>query len=168
LRDVPRLVAPPALLERLRVLLVDEPERADIGGDPSPPDRAVLQWRSAEALRVVGRPGEARSMTPRSYATPLAFKEALEQRLRTGGLADLSRRRQLLVFDRLLARVARDGAALREDSEDRRRRPAVQPDVGSATGGQHPREVFGDAAAGYVRKAFDIPKIDQGRHDREI
>jgi hypothetical protein len=62
LRDVPSLVAPPALLERLRVLLVDEPERADIGGDPSPPDRTVLRWRSAEALRVVGRPGEARSM----------------------------------------------------------------------------------------------------------
>jgi hypothetical protein len=45
-------------------------------------------------------------MTPRSYATPVAFKEALEQRLRSAGLADLSRRRQLLVFDRLLARVA--------------------------------------------------------------
>ena len=45
-------------------------------------------------------------MTPRSYATPVAFKEALEQRLRSAGLPDLSRRRQLLVFDRLLARVA--------------------------------------------------------------
>jgi hypothetical protein len=62
LRDVPRLVAPPALLQRLRVLLVDEPQRADIGGDPTPLDRSVLQWRSAEALRVVGRPDEARSM----------------------------------------------------------------------------------------------------------
>lgn len=45
-------------------------------------------------------------MTPRTYATPAAFKEALEQRLRAAGLSDLSRRRQLLVFDRLLARVA--------------------------------------------------------------
>jgi hypothetical protein len=45
-------------------------------------------------------------MTPRTYATPAAFKEALEQRLRSAGLADVSRRRQLLVFDRLLARIA--------------------------------------------------------------
>jgi predicted nucleotidyltransferase component of viral defense system len=45
-------------------------------------------------------------MTPRTYATPAAFKEALEQRLRSSGLVELSRRRQLLVFDRLLARVA--------------------------------------------------------------
>jgi hypothetical protein len=62
LRDVPRLVAPSALLERLRVLLVDEPERADTGGDPTTLDRTVLQWRSAEALRVVGRPDEARGL----------------------------------------------------------------------------------------------------------
>jgi len=43
----------------------------------------------------------------RSYATPEAFKQALEQRLRgfvTTG-AELGRRRQLLVFDRFLARV---------------------------------------------------------------
>ncbi len=45
-------------------------------------------------------------MTPRTYATPAAFKEALEQRLRSAGIADLSRRRQLLVFDRVLARIA--------------------------------------------------------------
>lgn len=45
-------------------------------------------------------------MTVRTYATPAAFKEALEQRLRSAGTTDLSRRRQLLVFDRLLARVA--------------------------------------------------------------
>lgn len=41
------------------------------------------------------------------YATPAAFKQALEQRLRnksTSG-ADLARRRQLVVFERLLARV---------------------------------------------------------------
>ena len=43
-------------------------------------------------------------MTPRSYATPAAFKQALEQRLRaaTGSGVELTRRRQLLVFDRFL------------------------------------------------------------------
>src|SRR5205807_4154592 len=44
----------------------------------------------------------------RRYSTPLAFKQALEQRLRsslTTGF-DFARRRQLLVFDRFLARVA--------------------------------------------------------------
>ncbi len=48
-------------------------------------------------------------MTPRSYASPAAFKQALEQRLRarsTTGL-DFARRRQLLVFDRWFARVAK-------------------------------------------------------------
>ena len=46
-------------------------------------------------------------MTPRTYATPLAFKAALEQRLRAASSTgtDLARRRQLLVFDRFLARV---------------------------------------------------------------
>lgn len=47
-------------------------------------------------------------MTARQYSTPLAFKQALEQRLRastTTGIA-FARRRQLLVFDRFLARLA--------------------------------------------------------------
>jgi hypothetical protein len=41
------------------------------------------------------------------YPTPLAFKQALEQRLRSSSIhgVDFSRRRQLLVFDRFLARV---------------------------------------------------------------
>jgi hypothetical protein len=46
-------------------------------------------------------------MTARTYGTPESFKMALEQRLRassTTGL-DFTRRRQLLVFDRFLARV---------------------------------------------------------------
>ena len=46
-------------------------------------------------------------MTRHPYATPEAFKQALEQRLKsasTGGI-DFARRRQLLVFDRFLARV---------------------------------------------------------------
>jgi len=48
-------------------------------------------------------------MKPRMYATPAAFKAALEQRLRDSSKSgvELARRRQLLVFDRLLARVTR-------------------------------------------------------------
>lgn len=46
-------------------------------------------------------------MTTRTYASPEGFKQALEQRLRsssaTGG--EFARRRQLLVFDRFLARI---------------------------------------------------------------
>jgi len=57
-------------------------------------------------------------MKPRTYATPAAFKAALDERLRkvaeTG--ADITRRRQLLVFDRYLARLTRvlgDAATLK-------------------------------------------------------
>lgn len=48
-------------------------------------------------------------MTIRQYATPLAFKQALEQRLKSSSTtgADFGRRRQLLVFDRFLARLVR-------------------------------------------------------------
>ena len=47
-------------------------------------------------------------MTVRQYATPLAFKQALEQRLKSSSTTgtDFGRRRQLLVFDRFLARLA--------------------------------------------------------------
>ncbi len=46
-------------------------------------------------------------MTDPRYATPAAFKQALEQRLRNASSSggDLARRRQLLVFERFLARV---------------------------------------------------------------
>jgi hypothetical protein len=46
-------------------------------------------------------------MTPRTYASPEAFKQALEQRLRSSAKtgAEFARKRQLLVFDRFLARV---------------------------------------------------------------
>lgn len=46
-------------------------------------------------------------MTMRTYASPAAFKQALEQRLRAASASgpDLARRRQLLVFDRFLARI---------------------------------------------------------------
>jgi hypothetical protein len=44
---------------------------------------------------------------PRTYLSPETLKEALEQRLRTASRNgnDFARRRQLLVFDRFLARV---------------------------------------------------------------
>ena len=47
-------------------------------------------------------------MTVRKYHTAAAFKQGLEQRLRTASASglDFSRRRQLVVFDRFLARVA--------------------------------------------------------------
>ncbi len=46
-------------------------------------------------------------MTVRTYASPQAFKQALEQHLKTASSSgvDFARRRQLLVFDRFLARV---------------------------------------------------------------
>ena len=46
-------------------------------------------------------------MTVRTYSSPGAFKQALEQRLRgsAGHAGGLARQRQLLVFDRFLARV---------------------------------------------------------------
>lgn len=44
---------------------------------------------------------------PRTYASPETFKQALEQRLKSSSKsgADFARRRQLLVFDRFLARL---------------------------------------------------------------
>ncbi|MFM2419701.1 MAG: hypothetical protein RL385_4424 [Pseudomonadota bacterium] len=46
-------------------------------------------------------------MTIRTYSSPEPFKQALEQRLRTSAKsgAEFARKRQLLVFDRFLARV---------------------------------------------------------------
>lgn len=46
-------------------------------------------------------------MTPRTYASPEAFKQALEERLRSSAKtgAEFARKRQLLVFDRFLARI---------------------------------------------------------------
>jgi hypothetical protein len=57
-------------------------------------------------------------MTARTYSSPEAFKQALEQRLRSSAEtgAEFSRKRQLLVFDRFLARVVAvlgDGATLK-------------------------------------------------------
>jgi len=49
-------------------------------------------------------------VTTRSYSTAAAFKQALEQRLRKASDSgpDFARRRQLVVFDRFLARVVLD------------------------------------------------------------
>lgn len=49
-------------------------------------------------------------MLTREYRSPAAFKQALEQRLRTNSLSgvDFARRRQLVVFDRFLARVSHE------------------------------------------------------------
>lgn len=46
-------------------------------------------------------------MTVRTYASPPAFKQALEQRLKAASNSgvDFTRRRQLLIFDRFLARI---------------------------------------------------------------
>jgi hypothetical protein len=46
-------------------------------------------------------------MMARPYASPLAFKQALEQRLRASvrSGAEFARARQLLVFERFLARA---------------------------------------------------------------
>src|ERR1700676_4578317 len=46
-------------------------------------------------------------MMARTYTSPQAFKQALKQRLKTESSSgvDFSRRRQLLVFDRFLARA---------------------------------------------------------------
>ena len=57
-------------------------------------------------------------MKAKIYETPAAFKRALEDRLKAGSKTgvDFARRRQLLVFDRFLARVAAafsDGAILK-------------------------------------------------------
>jgi hypothetical protein len=48
-------------------------------------------------------------VTVRTYPSPAAFKQALEQRLKAAAKsgAEFARRRQLLVFDRFLARVAK-------------------------------------------------------------
>jgi hypothetical protein len=45
-----------------------------------------------------------------TYATDAAFKQALEARLRASSSSggDFSRRRQLLVFERFLARITRE------------------------------------------------------------
>jgi hypothetical protein len=57
-------------------------------------------------------------MKPRAYKTPEAFKAAVDQRLRqlVGSGPAITRRRQMLVFDRFLARIGEafgEGAVLK-------------------------------------------------------
>ncbi len=66
-------------------------------------------------------------MTPRTYSSPEAFKQALEQRLRsaTKAGAEFARRRQFLVFDRFLARMVAvfgDAVTLKPRARGRPRR----------------------------------------------
>lgn len=50
----------------------------------------------------------ANELPPRSYATPEAFRQALEKRVRSSvGGGGMARFRQVLVFDRFLARLFR-------------------------------------------------------------
>jgi len=63
-------------------------------------------------------------MPPRTYANPEAFRQAREQRVRaSAGAAGMGRFRQILVFDRFLARVfeqsSRVGRATRSASHVR-------------------------------------------------
>src|SRR5690606_15471998 len=68
------------------------------------PRHAPRARRGRHRPQAVRRP---RRMTPRSYASPEAFKQTLEQRLRSSAKtgAEFARKRQLLVFDRFLARI---------------------------------------------------------------
>src|SRR5690606_10340952 len=68
------------------------------------PRHARRARRGRNRPRAVRRP---RRMTPRTYASPEAFKQALEQRLRSSSKtgAEFARTRQLLVFNRFLARI---------------------------------------------------------------
>ncbi len=73
-------------------------------------------------------------MSVQTYASPQAFKQALEQRLRTASSSgvDFGRRRQLLVFDRFLARVMTvfaDAALLKGGLELRLERARVTKDI---------------------------------------
>lgn len=45
-------------------------------------------------------------MKRRRYETPVAFKAALEERLRRHGIGELTHHRQLVIFERFLARIA--------------------------------------------------------------
>ena len=75
-------------------------------------------------------------MNVRTYSSPLAFKQAIEERLRSKIAKDgeLARTRQLLVFDRFLARIVavlgdaatlKGGLALALGSAGLRRRVAL-------------------------------------------
>jgi hypothetical protein len=115
-------------------------------------------------------------MTARTYSSPQAFKEALEQRLRSASKngVDFARRRQLLVFDRFLARIVavlRDtvllkGGLVLELRLDRARttkdidlRLTGSPETVLADLQEAGRQVLGDFMTFEVRRDTEQPKI---------
>jgi hypothetical protein len=115
-------------------------------------------------------------MTVRTYSSPQAFKEAVEQRLRSASKngVDFARRRQLLVFDRFLARVVavlRDAVLLKgglvlELRLDRARttkdidlRLIGSPETVLADLQKAGRQVLGDFMTFEVTRDTEQPKI---------
>lgn len=115
-------------------------------------------------------------MTVRTYASPQAFKQALEQRLRDAAKngADFARRRQLLVFDRFLARIVAvlgdavllKGGLVLELRLERARttkdidlRLSGSPDDVLAKLQEAGRQDFGDFMAFEVNRDSEQPKI---------
>jgi hypothetical protein len=90
--------------------------------------------RRASVAHRTGTPPlrRARRLTVRTYHSPEAFKQALEQRLRasTNAGAELGRKRQFLIFDRFLARIVQVfGAVARPVCRYGRRRSARLADT---------------------------------------
>src|SRR6202453_3514322 len=115
-------------------------------------------------------------MTARTYNSPNAFKEALEQRLRSASKngVDFARRRQLLVFDRFLARVVavlRDTVLLKgglvlelrleraRTTKDIDLRLTGSPETVLADLQEAGRQVLGDFMAFEVSRDTEQPKI---------
>ncbi len=115
-------------------------------------------------------------MTARTYSSPKAFKEALEQRLRSASKngVDFARRRQLLVFDRFLARVVavlRDTVLLKgglvlelrleraRTTKDIDLRLTGSPETVLADLQEAGRQVLGDFMAFEVSRDTEQPKI---------
>ncbi len=115
-------------------------------------------------------------MTARTYNSPQAFKEALEQRLRSASKngVDFARRRQLLVFDRFLARVVsvlRDTVLLKgglvlelrleraRTTKDIDLRLTGSPETVLADLQEAGRQVLGDFMAFEVSRDTEQPKI---------
>ncbi len=108
------------------VLKVTTPERTieDCIEDHVSPEWVAQAIEQAKARGLVPPPRRARAlrrareMKPRAYKTPEAFKAAVDQRLRqlVGSGPAITRRRQMLVFDRFLARIREafgEGAVLK-------------------------------------------------------
>src|SRR5438445_6583773 len=115
-------------------------------------------------------------MTVQTSASPQAFKQSLEQRLKTSSSsgADFARRRQLLVFDRFLARVVavlRDTVLLKgglvlelrleraRTTKDVDLRLTGSPETVLADLQEAGRQVLGDFMAFEVSRDTEQPKI---------